>query len=81
LQPEHLWLVLGSDGLWDVLPDESVARMVADTVKHPAMCARRLTSEALDAGSKDNVSALVSYLRPVSTLEKVFAAAAAKPAA
>jgi serine/threonine protein phosphatase PrpC len=70
----HVWLILGSDGLWDVLSAAAVARLVADTVKHPAMCARRLVAEALDAGSKDNTSAVVAYLQPVTSLEKVFAA-------
>lgn len=33
-----------------------------DTVKHPAMCAQRLVTEALARGSGDNVACLVAFL-------------------
>lgn len=65
-------MVLGSDGLWDTLSPHDVIRLVHDTVKHPAMCAKRLVAEAMQNGSRDNVTAVVAFLRPVSTLERVF---------
>lgn len=88
------FLVLGSDGLWDFLTPAQVAQLIADTVKHPAMAAQRLTTEALTRGSGecmlllcahcelaatdsssyagDNVTALVVFLQPVETLERVY---------
>ena len=44
-------LILGTDGLWDYLPNQSAADLVRDTVKDPSMCARRLVTEALNSGS------------------------------
>ncbi len=36
--------------------------LVHDTVKHPAMCAQRLVTEALARGGADNVACLVAFL-------------------
>lgn len=36
--------------------------LVHDTVKHPAMCAQRLVTEALARGGTDNVACLVAFL-------------------
>lgn len=44
------FLVLGSDGLWDTLKPAEVVRLVQETVKHPAMCAKRLVAEAMQNG-------------------------------
>lgn len=53
--------------------DAEVAALVADTVKEPAMAARRLVVEAVEhRGGKDNAAALVAYLTPVESLERVF---------
>ncbi|KAK9796343.1 hypothetical protein WJX73_010652 [Symbiochloris irregularis] len=65
-------LLLGSDGLWDYLPSQAAADLIRDTVKHPAMCARRLITEALTRGSGDNVTAIVAFLQPVTTLERIY---------
>jgi serine/threonine protein phosphatase PrpC len=77
------FLVLGSDGLWDVVSDQEAVGLVNDTVKDPALCAKRLVQEALARGSNDNVTAVVLFLQPKSTLEKVWmvSSGAAVPAA
>lgn len=46
--------------------------LVFDTVKEADMCGKRLVTEALTRGSNDNITALVTFLTPVTTLEKVF---------
>jgi len=72
IQEDDEFLVLGSDGLWDALQPQEVVRMVKDTVKHPTMCAKRLVAEAMQNGSPDNATAIVAFLHPVSTLERIF---------
>ena len=74
LQPSgtgDAFVVLASDGLWDAASDADVVAWVEATVKHPAMAAKRLATEAVDRGSGDNVAVVVAYLEPVATLERV----------
>lgn len=66
------FLILGTDGLWDVLADQEAVGLVQDTVKDPALCAKRLVQEALARGSNDNVTAVVVFLQPRHTLERVW---------
>ena len=55
------------------LVDEEIAALIADTVKEAGMAARRLVVEAVEhRQGRDNAAALVAYLRPVETLERVF---------
>lgn len=72
LRDDDLFLVLATDGLWDVITSEEAVGLVRDTVKDPVMCSKRLVTEALARGSLDNVTAAVIFLRPVSTLERIF---------
>jgi serine/threonine protein phosphatase PrpC len=77
------FLILGTDGLWDVIGDQEAVGLVHDTVKDPFLCAKRLVMEALSRGSSDNVSAVVLFLQPKHTLERVWVrgGGAAVPAA
>ncbi|GAX74889.1 hypothetical protein CEUSTIGMA_g2335.t1 [Chlamydomonas eustigma] len=72
LGSEDWVLVLASDGLWEVCGNEEVVGLIRDTVKDPLLCAKRLVIEALARGCRDNVTAVVSFLQPVSTVEKIF---------
>ena len=55
------------------LVDEEIAALVADTVKEAGMAARRLVVEAVEhRQGRDNAAALVAYLSPVESLERVF---------
>ena len=55
------------------LVDEEIAALVADTVKEAGMAARRLVVEAVEhRQGGDNAAALVAYLCPVESLERVF---------
>jgi serine/threonine protein phosphatase PrpC len=54
-------LVLASDGLFDALSPEEVARRLGDTLRHGDYGPRRLCVDAVAAGSQDNVTAAVAY--------------------
>ena len=64
--------VMASDGLWDVVSNIDVVNIIRDTVKEPGMCAKRLATEAAERGSKDNITVIVVFLRPVSTAERIY---------
>ena len=52
------FLVLGCDGLWDVMKNNEVVKFVYD---NPVNSARKLGSEALKKGSSDNISIIIVY--------------------
>lgn len=61
LTPEDKFIVLASDGLWDVLTNQEAVDFVRrDSSKSKA--ARNLVKRALKIGTTDNVSALVIWL-------------------
>ncbi|GLT77820.1 hypothetical protein SLA2020_493770 [Shorea laevis] len=72
LSAEDEFLVMASDGLWDVVSNEEVVSIIRDTVKEPAMCSKRLATEAAERGSKDNITVIVVFLCPVSTAERIY---------
>lgn len=56
------FLVIASDGLWDVASSTQVSKTLQELIKDDLPCreiAQQLTQKALDAGSKDNISVLV----------------------
>jgi serine/threonine protein phosphatase PrpC len=72
LSPEDEYIVMASDGLWDVMKNEEVINIIKDTVKEPGMCSKRLATEAAQRGSKDNITVILVFLRPVSTAERIY---------
>ncbi|GAV74091.1 PP2C domain-containing protein, partial [Cephalotus follicularis] len=72
LSAEDEFLVMASDGLWDVVSNAEVVNIMRDTVKEPAMCSKRLATEAAERGSKDNITVIVVFLLSVSTAERVY---------
>ncbi|XP_047182228.1 protein kinase and PP2C-like domain-containing protein [Vigna umbellata] len=72
LCPDDEFLVMASDGLWDVISSTEVINIIKDTVKEPGMCSKRLATEAVERGSKDNITVIVVFLRPVSTAERIY---------
>lgn len=67
-QPTDQALVLASDGMWDVLTKAHVLHCLKNTAKSPDMIAKRLVTEAMDRGTKDNVTVLVVFLKDLSHL-------------
>ena len=63
---------MASDGLWDVMSDAVVVSIIKDTVKEPGMCSKRLATEAVEHGSKDNIPVVVVFLCPVSNAERIY---------
>ncbi|XP_070047986.1 protein kinase and PP2C-like domain-containing protein isoform X1 [Nicotiana tomentosiformis] len=72
LSAEDEYIVMASDGLWDVVSETDVVNIIRDTVKEPGMCSKRLATEAAERGSKDNITVIVVFLRPVSTAERIY---------
>ncbi|CAH9127525.1 unnamed protein product [Cuscuta epithymum] len=70
--PDDEYIVMGSDGLWDVLREEEVVSIIGDTVKEAGMCSKRLATEAAERGSQDNITVIVVFLRPVSTAQRIY---------
>ncbi|KAM3338178.1 protein kinase and PP2C-like domain-containing protein isoform X1 [Capsicum galapagoense] len=72
LSTEDEYIVMASDGLWDVVSERDVVNIIRDTVKEPGMCSKRLATEAAERGSKDNITVIVIFLRSVSTAERIY---------
>ncbi|KAL7583380.1 hypothetical protein Lser_V15G42657 [Lactuca serriola] len=72
LSDEDEYLVMGSDGLWDVVRNDEVVEIMKKTVKEPGMCSKRLAMEAAERGSNDNITVIVVFLHPVSTAERIY---------
>lgn len=65
LEPQHKFLILACDGLWDVMSHEEAASSVFagyQEGKGPADVASVLVSEALRKRTEDNVSVIVVYI-------------------
>jgi protein phosphatase 1L len=65
------FLVLGSDGIFDVLQNDDVARLVDAAKDDFVNLARILCNEAIILGSSDNVTAVIVDLRPQPAPEPV----------
>uniref|UniRef100_A0A061QZ23 Protein phosphatase 2c n=1 Tax=Tetraselmis sp. GSL018 TaxID=582737 RepID=A0A061QZ23_9CHLO len=67
LTPDDEFMVLGTDGLWDVFSSQrciEVARMLLQESNDPQRCAEGLVSRALDMHTTDNVSVQVVCFGP-----------------
>jgi len=52
-------LLLCSDGLWDMVRDPEIQRVMSAPVPDPAKTGKALIQAALDGGGEDNVSVIV----------------------
>ncbi|XP_078539710.1 protein phosphatase 1E isoform X2 [Lissotriton helveticus] len=69
------YLILACDGFYDtVIPDEAV-KVVSDHLKEnngdSSMVAHKLVASARDAGSSDNITVIVVFLRDLNPMENV----------
>ena len=56
-------ILLCSDGLSDMVPEDRISEILGDSLGDPEATARRLLSAALDAGGTDNVTVVVVDLK------------------
>jgi protein phosphatase len=61
--PRDAYLLLCSDGLWGVVPDQEIRRIVTASENPQAAC-ERLIDSANAAGGPDNISAVLIYFPP-----------------
>ncbi|XP_034076358.1 protein phosphatase 1E [Gymnodraco acuticeps] len=61
------YLILACDGFWDTVNSEEAVRVVSDHLEEnsgdTAMVAHKLVASARDAGSSDNITVIVVFLR------------------
>ena len=62
--------MLATDGVWDVLSNETVAQVVTNHSHDLKWSARQLCREAYLNGSSDNISAVVVDLRTAGRREE-----------
>jgi protein phosphatase len=59
--PQPGYLLICSDGLWSVLPDENISKIVTEAPNLHSAC-QNLVAAANEAGGPDNISAIVVQL-------------------
>uniref|UniRef100_A0A6B2LG99 PPM-type phosphatase domain-containing protein n=1 Tax=Arcella intermedia TaxID=1963864 RepID=A0A6B2LG99_9EUKA len=67
LEPEDRFVILASDGLWDVMSEEEAVAFVLSS-EEPLSVSEQLLKRAIELGSVDNLSVIVVYF--TWTLEK-----------
>jgi len=74
LHPDDDYLVMASDGLWDVFTDADIVRFINDEIEvrgntDPQRWAKLLAEEAMKLESKDNISIIIVVLNERSVIE------------
>jgi serine/threonine protein phosphatase PrpC len=59
-------ILLCSDGLWDMVRDPEIQRLMSNPVPDPNIAGNALIQAALDSGGEDNVSVIVVYITETS---------------
>ncbi|MQL81919.1 hypothetical protein Taro_014385 [Colocasia esculenta] len=63
ITPDTELLILASDGIWKFVSNEEAVE-IARKIKDPQAAAKRLTAEALERESKDDISCIVVRFKP-----------------
>ncbi|KAF0852991.1 mitochondrial putative pyruvate dehydrogenase phosphatase (PDP) [Andalucia godoyi] len=66
LRTDDEFLIIASDGLWDVLSSDTVHKVASENDASPQLAAERLVELAYRNGSMDNISVVVVDLRNLS---------------
>lgn len=61
LGSEDDFIILASDGLWDVVSSQEAVSLVRSTVRVADLAAKRLALKAIELGSDDNISVIVVF--------------------
>lgn len=64
-------LLLCSDGLTDMVPEDRIASILSGSPGNPEPPARRLLSAALDAGGADNITIIIADVKEYEPRDKV----------
>lgn len=56
------FLIVGCDGLWDVMQDQDAVDFVIERLAEKELVAKFLVEEALKRGSTDNITVSVAFL-------------------
>ena len=62
----HDRLLLCSDGLWEMVRDPEIARILQQQDWNPAQKSKALIQSALNGGGLDNISAIVAHITPIT---------------
>jgi len=65
LTPEHQFLIIGCDGIWDVIEHQAAVDAVVTALANkqsPTECSQMLVKMAHDGGSTDNITVMVLLL-------------------
>ena len=73
LQPDDL-LLLCSDGLWEMVRDAEIQRIIASTLQQPTRISAALVQAALEGGGRDNISVIAVYIKAVQEAQRIQAA-------
>lgn len=75
LTEDDEFLILGCDGIWDVMSNQEAVRLVRSTLRQhddPQECAKALVDQALRLNTSDNLTAIViCFTSPVKQRESV----------
>lgn len=72
LQPDDL-LLLCSDGLWEMVRDNQIQRIIESTLDQPNRTSAALVQAALEGGGKDNISVIVVYVKALEQARAAWA--------
>jgi protein phosphatase 1L len=57
------FIIMGSDGLWDIFSNEEAVNYIKDHLHEPHFGAQSITALAYGRGSADNISTIVIVFR------------------
>jgi serine/threonine protein phosphatase PrpC len=72
LSENDRYVLLASDGVWDVMTAQQAIDLCESTVKDTDMMARRVADAVEDNGGFDNATVIVAALQPLSSVQRVY---------